>query len=263
MRGEVCLGVSAFLTGASLLLLIFAHVGQINTGSVPRGIYMARVDTGAYIDALQATLGPNVLEPLYATNDEEPLQARRGLRTTYDFGLYSYCGRLVDTETHGICSNQTAAATFRPYEILISDIPRTPTQDYLQLTNILIPDTNAFRDSPYLGDHTRAAYYMILIGTILAGLAFFTMLFKHTATLLASTILHVFSALFILVGAAIWTVMIQKANEVSRIYIPDAVNTPLGIEVSLGPGLLLLWAGFAIMTVSIIPSMITCMTYRG
>lgn len=51
--------------------------------------------------------------------------------------------------------------------------------------------------------------------------------------------------------------MIQKANEVSRIYIPDAVNTPLGIEVSLGPGLLLLWAGFAIMTVSIIPSMIT------
>jgi hypothetical protein len=258
MRGEICVGAASVLSLISLILLIFAHVGQINTASVPRGVYMARVDTSGYLDAIRAAIAPDEPEGVYATNDTVPLQQGDGLRTTYDFGLYSYCGRLNGTDTHGLCSNQTAAFEFQPHDIMLSDL----SGRWRIITNAIILDTNTFRDSSYLGHNTKAAYYMILLGSILTALAFLTRLFKHTGTYLASAISSIFGALMLLVGAAIWTVIIHKANGVSKIVISGS-NTPIGVSVSVGPGLLLVWAAFAVLTGSIIPSMITCITYRG
>ncbi|KAG9223146.1 hypothetical protein CCMSSC00406_0000165 [Pleurotus cornucopiae] len=172
MRGEVCIGSASFLSLASLILLIFVHIGQINTSSVGKGVSMVKVNTSGYDDALTIiTLDPIV--GVHATNASAPLQARTGLRELYLFGLYSFCG--YTNETAGACSNRTVGMQFRPYPILTSDM----AVNYSVLTDGLF-DTAfqsqqpTFRDSSYLGGSTRAAYYMILLGTICTGLAFLT-----------------------------------------------------------------------------------------
>ena len=90
-----------------------------------------------------------------------------GLRTEYKFGLYSYCAYVNDT--HGTCSNSTAGTKLQPYVAFLGDIP----SNYTGLTNSFIPDVT-FINSNYLGDFSRGAYYLLLLGSIAVALALFS-----------------------------------------------------------------------------------------
>ena len=60
-----------------------------------------------------------------------------------------------------------------------------------------------------------------------------------------------------LAGSALWTVTIKKAEDINTWTVNvQAVQVPLGIEVSAGIGLYLAWAAFACLVTSIIPYMI-------
>ena len=72
-----------------------------------------------------------------------------------------------------------------------------------------------------------------------------------------STAFAIIGALALLIGATIWTVIIEKSKSVNDIVVGTAGSqVPLGIFVSTGSALFLLWASWACLLVSILPYMI-------
>ncbi|KAH9853090.1 Glucanosyltransferase-domain-containing protein [Lenzites betulinus] len=253
MRGEVCIGSASVLSLVSLVLLIFLHVGQINTSTVPRGISMVNVNTSGYGLGLAAALG-DPIGGLYTNNASAPLQQQQGIRDLYKFGLYSYCGYVNGTA--GICSNSSAATRFEPLQVMTADM----LKNYSDFTTALITQ-GTFIDSDYLGEFTNGAYYLIIIGSVCAALALLTGLLKHTVLFFLSTLFAVLGALTLLIGATIWTVMIKKAETINDFIVgPAAAPVPLGITVTTGNALFLLWAAWACLLVSILPYMISAIS---
>jgi hypothetical protein len=260
MRGELCVGFASFLSFAAVMMLIFAHVGQINHSTVPRGISMVRLNVSGYGTALSAEFYPDPIVGLYTNDSSAPLGKQAGLRQLYEFGFYAHCAYIDDK--HGICSNRSAAAKFRPYEAVVSDM----TSQYSGYTDIFIPASTGFRADNSLGTTTQAAYWLILLGTFCAALALITGVLKHTVTFLASTILAIMSSLMLLIGAAIWTSALKRAESINSFeltLLSNNTSIPLGFTVSPGPGLYLVWASFAALLVSTVPYMLSCCTYRG
>jgi hypothetical protein len=80
---------------------------------------------------------------------------------------------------------------------------------------------------------------------------------KHNVTFFASTSLSVIGSLMLLIGASIWTVLIKKSEGINDFVIgPNNNPVPLGIVVSVGSGLYMVWAAFACMLISIVPYMV-------
>jgi hypothetical protein len=82
-------------------------------------------------------------------------------------------------------------------------------------------------------------------------------------TFLVSTLFAIAGSLLLLIGASIWTVIIQRSANINNLPVHSHSgdqSVPLGIVVSLGPGLLLTWAAFACLVASVIPYMIRCVT---
>ncbi|EKM60817.1 uncharacterized protein PHACADRAFT_246980 [Phanerochaete carnosa HHB-10118-sp] len=259
MRGELCIGSASFLSLVALILLIFMHVGQISTSSVPRNIAMMKVNMTGYGAGLAAATAPDPVQGLYTDNASTPLSQHLGLRNFYEFGLYRYCAYV--NSSHGTCSPRVTADKLQPYEAVISDMP----EQYTIITDALISELppTTFSNSQYLGEFSRAAYYLLLLGSVASGLAFLVGLFRHALGFLASTVFAIFGSLFLLIGSVIWTVIIKKAQGINTVMIHTTPPTPLGITVSLGDGLLLAWAAWACLVVSVLPYMISCCTYRG
>ncbi|KAJ7456589.1 actin cortical patch SUR7/pH-response regulator pali [Mycena latifolia] len=256
MRGEICVGSATFLALASLLLLIFVHVSQINTSAVPRGISLVKINASDYGDALHSVVF-DPIDALYTNNSSAPLGFGAGLRQFYLFGLYSHCGYVNDSA--GTCTNHTVQNQFKPYAALTSDM----LPNYTIITNSILGGT-AFVDSDSLGNTSRAAYWMLLLGTICAALALLTGVAKNNFTFFASTGFAIIGSIFLLTGASIWTVMIHKTKSVNPVMIGTTANpVPVGIDVSMGTGMFLIWAAFATLFASILPYMISCCTYRG
>jgi hypothetical protein len=78
---------------------------------------------------------------------------------------------------------------------------------------------------------------------------------KNGFTFFVSTIFAIIGSLLLLIGAAIWTVLIKKTAAINHFYI-DPNNVPLGIVVTTGQGLYLIWAAFVLLLVSVVPYMI-------
>ncbi|RPD63253.1 hypothetical protein L226DRAFT_451078 [Lentinus tigrinus ALCF2SS1-7] len=249
MRGEICIGSASVLSFAALIMLIFMHVGQINTSTVPRGISMVQVNMSGFGQGLAVALG-DPIEGLYTNNASAPLEDQQGLRQLYKFGLYSHCGYVNGSQ--GICSNVSAANRFEPLRVITADM----LANYTQFTNAIITQ-GTFIDSNYLGDFTNGAYYLILIGTVATALAFITGFLKHTVLFMLSTAFALVGALALLIGATIWTVIIEKSKSVNDIMVgPASSQVSLGILVSTGNAIFLLWASWACLLVSILPYMI-------
>ncbi|KAF8225792.1 hypothetical protein L208DRAFT_1367821 [Tricholoma matsutake] len=254
MRGEICVGAASILSLAATLLMIFVHVGQINTSTVPRGISMIKVNVSSYGQSLHNAL-TDPIQGLYASNSSAPLQTAAGLRQFYAFGLYSYCGFIDNRQ--GICTNHTAGQQFKPYDAITSDM----AANYTRITEVVVAGTT-FQNSHYLGQSSKAAYWMLLLGTICASLALVTGVLKRNLTFFVSTLFSIVGSLLILIGASIWTVLIRRTEAVNNLLI-GLPPISVGIVVSSGSGLALTWAAFACMVVSIVPYMISCCTYRG
>ncbi|KAJ7693647.1 actin cortical patch SUR7/pH-response regulator pali [Mycena rosella] len=257
MRGEICVGSASFLAFTSLLLMIFVHVSQINTSAVPRGISLVKINVSDYGAAVHVAIFDPV-DHLYTNDSSAPLEFGAGLRQFYLFGLYSHCG-YVNTSA-GTCTNKTVQNEFQPYAALTSDM----LQNYTDLTNFLLGGT-AFEDSTdSLGGSSRAAYWMLLLGTICAALALLTGVAKNNFTFFISTALAIVGAILLLIGASIWTAMIHKAQSINSVMIgPPASPVLAGIVVSVGPGLFMIWAAFVALFASVVPYMVSCCTYRG
>ena len=78
---------------------------------------------------------------------------------------------------------------------------------------------------------------------------------KHNVTFLVSGISSIASTLLLLIGASIWTVMINKCETINSMTV-GSQKAPLGIVVSSGTGLTLAWAAFICSFISVIPYMI-------
>jgi len=255
LRGEICMGFGSFLSLAGLILLIFVHVGQTNTSSTPRGIAIAKLNVSAYGNALAVGFSPDPITGLNASNASLPLGRGLGIRNLYQWGLYGYCGYL--DPVNGTCSNITAAARFTPYDSLVADM----SANYSRFTDSII-DGTSFRDSALLGGHTHAAYYLIIIGTVLCFVSLLLGFVKHTFAFLLSASLASVSALFILIGTALWVSVIHSAQAVNELMLAQT-GTPLGIIVTSGKGLTLLWAAFGCLTAALLPYWISSCTFRG
>ena len=185
----------------------------------------------------------------------------------YKFGLYSYCGYVNNTA--GICTNTTIANKYQPYDALLADM----TANYSALTVYIINGTSSF-ESQSMASHTRSAYYLILVGTICAFLAlvmcavsrfcscrFFAHsfsssgVFKRTLAFLTSACLAIIATTLVLTGASLWTSAVNSSESVNGLIL-NTTNIPLGIEVSAGPGLSLLWAAVGCLCASLIPYLI-------
>ena len=116
--------------------------------------------------AIQAAI-LNPVEDLYTNNGSAPLQAQAGLRQTYKYGLYCYCAFVPDGT--GICGNHTIGEQFQPYDAITADM----LSNYSVLSAAFI-ETSTFRDSKYLGQSSKAAYWMFLLGSICAALTVLT-----------------------------------------------------------------------------------------
>lgn len=123
--------------------------------------------TSSLSAALEVTL-QNEIHGLYTTNASTPLAQGLGAYQYYKFGLYSRCGYL--NETAGNCNNHTTGQQFQPFLALTQDM--NPNNYSLIIRNML-PDSD-FTNSKYTGQSTKAAYWMILLGTICAALALIT-----------------------------------------------------------------------------------------
>lgn len=222
---------------------------------------MVQLNVSGYGTALAADFFPDVIDGLYTNNASAPLGVQAGLRQLYKFGFYSHCA-YIDDATLGICSNRSVAAKFKPYEAILSDM----ASNYSGYTNTFIPSNSSFRADNSSGSSTQAAYWLILLGTICAALALVTGVAKHTVTFLASTMFALTSTLMVLIGAAIWTSALKKAESINSFELTLSSNNtsiPLGFTVSPGPGLYLVWASFAVLLASLVPYMVSCCTYRG
>jgi 1,3-beta-glucanosyltransferase GAS1 len=218
---------------------------------------------------LRQTLAKGLGDPitgLYATNASAPLKNEAGIRQLYKFGLYSYCGYLNNTA--GTCTNTTIANKYQPYDALLADM----SLNYSALTIFIINGTSSF-ESPLIATHTHSAYYLILIGTICAFLALvmcaaFSFLLaqlltialssgvvKHTLAFLISSCLAIVATVLVLTAASIWTSAINSSESVNALIL-NTTNIPLGIKVSSGEGLSLLWAAVGCLFASLIPYLI-------
>ncbi|KAL1661913.1 hypothetical protein GGG16DRAFT_90813 [Schizophyllum commune] len=262
MRGEICVSFGFLLSVASLCLLIVTHCGQINTDKVPNKVSMAQLNTSGYADTLEVALLDPV-EGLYASNASAPLGEQQGLRELYRWGMYSYGGFININETthNGTISNKTAGYQYRPYDALLSDMP----EHYRVITDAIITDM-AFTDSSYLGSMTKAAYWMLLLATITTFLAAVTGVIKRSYLFFFSTAMSIISALLLLIGCTVYTVAVKKSQIINDFTIQSqstGEDTPLGLVVSVGEGIYLIWAAFVLTFISVIPYMLSCCTYRG
>lgn len=118
--------------------------------------------------ALQAAIGGDPVQGLYTTNASLPLGQGTGLREIYGFGLYSYCG--YTDSVNGTCSNSSAAFPLSPYNHILADM----SSRFESLTEGFVPTSLTFTNSHYLSEFSKAAYYLLLLGSICAALAMIT-----------------------------------------------------------------------------------------
>ena len=204
---------------------------------------------------------------LYATNASAPLEKEAGLRQEYKFGVYGYCGYFNNTV--GVCSNTSMGKEYQPYDALLADM----SLNYSALTIFIINGTSSF-ESQSIGSHTRSASYLIVIGTVCAFLAFvmcadtrlfrhvtnnysLSGVFKHTLAFLASACLAMLATVFLLTAASLWTSAIHTSESVNGLIL-NTTNIPLGIKVSSGHGLSLLWGAVGCLFASLVPYLIRC-----
>ena len=214
-------------------------------------------------DALFSTFSYPI-HGLYTNNASAPLHSRAGLRKVYKFGLYSHCAYV--SSTAALCADDTIAYQFQPCTVITSDM----LSNYSDYTNTILRNAT-FANSSLLARSSRAAYYLLLLGTILTIISLVTsvrfcplifgldslafvptstpirFICKHTGMLfLSASAMPVLAIISGFAGSAIWTAIINKAKDVNSWTVQPAQH-PLGIEVSAGTGFYCAWVAFALL----------------
>ncbi|KAH6901172.1 hypothetical protein BKA70DRAFT_705794 [Coprinopsis sp. MPI-PUGE-AT-0042] len=223
---------------------------------------MVNVDTSGYRNALiEAFGGVDSIDGLYTDDDGSArLRSRSGLRHEYRFGVINYCGYSQTSDgTHGSCGKQGLAEPhFQPYFAMTADMPL----NYSQFSNAVIPPSN-FRNNNMLGSFGRTAGYMLLLAFIFTGLSLILGIFKSVTTFALSTYCCFLACIFLLLGGALWTVALKRAQSINSASIAEIAAEGVGIKVSAGSGLAMVWATYGLMMVACVPYLISCCTWRG
>ncbi|BEI81492.1 hypothetical protein CcaverHIS002_0206520 [Cutaneotrichosporon cavernicola] len=252
MRGEHCIAGASVLTLISVILLVFANIGQISPGAVTSGLYMVQVDVSGFGNAVQSANKKS--NNLYWTQNT-PLGQSKGLRQYYRYGLYNACGY---QKSGGVCNATTIGYPFAPFEQMLADTPSQPI-DYKKITQDIIP-SSTFKNNGWNGSLSRSASSLIFVASILTLLAFVFGLIKLRFCFLIAAGCAGLGAFFLMIGAAIWTSIIAKNAWLSIVKVQGGVK--LGIVVTPGPALYLTWVSFVLVTISVAPYVISCCTYR-
>jgi len=257
MRGEVCIGLASFMSFAATLLLIFAHVGSTNHNAGARSISIVNVNVSGFGLALSTATG-DPTPHFYNNTPYSPLSQGLGLRQVYRWGFYGYCGYVDPASGQGVCTaegNGSFAYPFAPMDAILAEIP----SQYRTTAQFLVPPSK-FRDSGYETRTSRAGFYFIFIGSVATGLTFLAGLVRHNATFTVAFVSSVVASLMLLIGGAIMTALIQQTESINTYKVYDVT---LGIKVSFGNALWLVWAAFAADLVSILPYSLSWYTYRA
>ncbi|CAK9784599.1 hypothetical protein CC85DRAFT_282973 [Cutaneotrichosporon oleaginosum] len=252
MRGEHCIAGASVLTFISMILLLFANIGQVSPGAVTSGLYMVQVDVSGFGNALQSANKQS--NNLYWTQNT-PMGDSKGLRQYYRYGLYNACGY---QKSGGVCNSTIFGYPYAPFEQMLADTPSKPN-DYKKMTQDIIP-SSTFKNNAWNGTMSKSASSLIFIASILTGLAFVFGLIKLRLCFLLAAGCSGLAAFFLMIGAAIWTSIIAKNAWLTIVKVQGGVK--LGILVTPGPALYLSWVSFVLVTLSVAPYVISCCTYR-
>ena len=157
------------------------------------------------------------------SNYDSPIGQKNGIRPLYAWGLYNYCGGSTDYEVLR-CTSSKFGFTINIVRAVADDIPGSAN-------NINLP---AIENQPSITNYTRAAFYLLFVGTILVGVAFLVSLLFHPAALSMAVILTFFGFALLVCGASIDTYFINQLK-----------NHTLGIQSSMiefGNALWMFWA---------------------
>lgn len=235
-----CVGIGEFLTFSAMVLMILVNIGQISSNVVARNFSLTHLATNGINTA--GTTGS-----LYANSQSAPLLQGQGIRYDYYWGMYSVCGGLGKTADRA-CSSNTFGNRFMPVMTLTQDAP--------QNANIgnLLPQ-GVFQDDSYLGRFTNAAFYLLFIGTILAGLAFLFGVLANRFAFLFAALLSLGAAACLAAGVAIWTALIARIRNTLD-------QNGLGLTVDYGVSIWMAWAAFGATALAFPFLVISCCAGR-
>ncbi|WVQ85068.1 hypothetical protein IAT38_007232 [Cryptococcus sp. DSM 104549] len=251
MRGEHCVAGATALSAISIILLVFAHIGQISTGGLVNSIYMAEVNVAAYGNGLQGGTNKSASGLYDSKNDD--MGTFKGLRQYYRYGMYNACGYQKDGS--GICNSSTFAYPMEPLANMIGDTP----EKFRKQTVDIIP-SSTFKENGYNHAMTRAGSALIFVGSVGAALALIFGLIKFRLSFFVAAVCAGVGAFLLMIGAALWTAVIAKDAWLKIVKVQYGYK--LGIYVTAGPSLYLVWVAFALTTLSCLPYVIACCTYR-
>ncbi|GAA5916283.1 uncharacterized protein JCM6883_001444 [Sporobolomyces salmoneus] len=180
-----------------------------------------------------------------------------GLRKIYEYGLWSYCssnGGVGDDRSY--CEDATIHPAFQPAKVLMADIP----EDYSNALSETLPD-NVFTADGYLGHYTRAAAYLIMVGSLATALAALFALFARRCAFSLATIFSIIAFLGLAIGLIIYTVIFERAIQA----ISDATisGVKVGITLTYGNALWILWAACGCMLLTIPSNALACCLGRS
>ncbi|OWZ66583.1 hypothetical protein AYX15_02212 [Cryptococcus neoformans] len=252
MRGEHCVAGATILSVISVILLIFAHIGQVSSGPLVKSIYMAEINVAAYGSGLQGATNASA-GGLYDTSGTDLMGTFSGLRQYYRYGMYNACGYQKDGA--GICNSSAFAYPMEPFGGIIGDVPRT-----FRLQTLNLVPSSTFRDDSYNHGMSKAGSGLIFVGSCAAALALIFGVIKLRLTFFIASICAGVGAFLLMLGAALWTAVIAKDAWVNNVRITHGYR--LGIYVTAGPSIYLVWVAFALTSLSCLPYVIACCTYR-
>ncbi|SCV72446.1 BQ2448_3983 [Microbotryum intermedium] len=246
VRLNCCAGFGILLAVASVILLVFTNVAQLTPSTILRHLRIVTITT----TGLAAALG-NVND-LYDTasgyiGGRSVNGNHEGLRLTYEWGIWSYCttgGSIGGPRSY--CTKRSFGFEFRPALALLGDVP-TQYEDALDAA---LPN-NVFSDDKYLGRFTKAANYLVFIGSILAALAMLVGFGAHRFAFFFGAVVSLLAFLMLAVGAVIYTVLISRVK--AAVNNVTVSGVALGIKVAYGNALWLLWGATAAAFLAIIP----------
>jgi len=240
----VCIGSAQALSLTAVILLVFAHVGQISTSALPRALGMVSMNVTSFASCLSNATG-DPFPGMYQSNASIPLGMHLGLRDIYSWGFFKYCAYVVSNTTDGMCTNTTFGYPFDPLDTMLSDVITNSTT----ISQFSIPQTTSFTNSSYLSNTSHTGFYLIFVGMLCAFVATLSGLRHSKPTFFIASVFDSTGTLLVLIGAALWTSLVHSAMQINDTL--DASGSCIGISLSYGMSQWLIWAAVVVLLVSL------------
>lgn len=185
---------------AATVLVILANVGQLTHNQVSRAIFMLRIKI---LDLNYMFSKPQDVHfvPEYGTDGKQN-PTHEGLFPIYQWGMYNYC-RKQQNKDSTVCSEKKFGHRVDPVDAIQAD---TPAKSSVYNDSILKANFHRLDDVRH---YTNVAFYLLFVGTILAGVSWILSMLFHMAALAISALGSFLAFACLCSGAGIWTWAIQ------------------------------------------------------